>query len=293
MKMILQMEELVMEKITENILKHVITPRNPESYKGNYGKILIIAGSAQFGGAAILATSAAVASGAGLVTVASVPEKFTSINTRIPEAMTIDYQDKNTLIESIKKNNVIAIGPGLALSSITKGLVKTVLREATIKQTVIIDASALTIIAQENIKLKSDAHIIMTPHQGEWERLSKLGISDQTPTNNAEKLDELNPKAILILKKHLSEIYYQDQALQIEAGNPGMATGGMGDTLTGIMAGFIGQFGNSLDTIAAALFLHSYVADELNKKNYVVLPSKIITKLPKYMAKFSNEFNNK
>jgi len=289
MKMILQMEELVMEKITENILKHVITPRNPESYKGNYGKILIIAGSAQFGGAAILATSAAVASGAGLVTVASVPEKFTSINTRIPEAMTIDYQDKNTLIESIKKNNVIAIGPGLALSSITKGLVKTVLREATIKQTVIIDASALTIIAQENIKLKSDAHIIMTPHQGEWERLSKLGISDQTPTNNAEKLDELNPKAILILKKHLSEIYYQDQALQIEAGNPGMATGGMGDTLTGIMAGFIGQFGNSLDTIAAALFIHSYVADELNKKDYVVLPSKIITKLPKYMAKFSNE----
>lgn len=287
--MILQMEELVMEKITENILKHVITPRNPESYKGNYGKILIIAGSAQFGGAAILATSAAVASGAGLVTVASVPEKFTSINTRIPEAMTIDYQDKNTLIESIKKNNVIAIGPGLALSSITKGLVKTVLREATIKQTVIIDASALTIIAQENIKLKSDAHIIMTPHQGEWERLSKLGISDQTPTNNAEKLDELNPKAILILKKHLSEIYYQDQALQIEAGNPGMATGGMGDTLTGIMAGFIGQFGNSLDTIAAALFIHSYVADELNKKDYVVLPSKIITKLPKYMAKFSNE----
>ncbi len=278
-----------MEKITENILKHVITPRNPESYKGNYGKILIIAGSAQFGGAAILATSAAVASGAGLVTVASVPEKFTSINTRIPEAMTIDYQDKNTLIESIKKNNVIAIGPGLALSSITKGLVKTVLREATIKQTVIIDASALTIIAQENIKLKSDAHIIMTPHQGEWERLSKLGISDQTPTNNAEKLDELNPKAILILKKHLSEIYYQDQALQIEAGNPGMATGGMGDTLTGIMAGFIGQFGNSLDTIAAALFIHSYVADELNKKDYVVLPSKIITKLPKYMAKFSNE----
>jgi len=289
MKMILQMEELVMEKITENILKHVITPRNPESYKGNYGRVLIIAGSAQFGGAAILATSATVASGAGLVTVASVPEKFTSINTRIPEAMTIDYQDKNALIESIKKNNVIAIGPGLALSSITKGLVKTVLREATIKQTVIIDASALTIIAQENIKLKSDAHIIMTPHQGEWERLSKLGISDQTPTNNAEKLDELNPKAILILKKHLSEIYYQDQALQIEAGNPGMATGGMGDTLTGIMAGFIGQFGNSLDTIAAALFIHSYVADELNKKDYVVLPSKIITKLPKYMAKFSNE----
>jgi len=282
------MEELVMEKITESILKHVITPRNPESYKGNYGRVLIIAGSAQFGGAAILATSAAVASGAGLVTVATVPEKFTAINTRIPETMTIDYQDKKELSDAIKRNNVIAIGPGLALSTITKGLIKTVLKEASLKQTLIFDASALTMVAQENIKLKSDAHIIMTPHQGEWERLSKLAIPEQTQQNNAQRLDELDPKGILILKKHLSEIYYQDQALQIQAGNPGMATGGMGDTLTGIMAGFIGQFGYSLDTIAAALFMHSFVADELNKKNYVVLPSKIIAKLPKYMARYGN-----
>ena len=284
--MILQMEVLVMEKINKNVLNQVITQRNPQSYKGNYGKILIIAGSTHFGGAAILCSSAAVNSGAGLVTVATTPEKFTAINVRIPEAMTIDYHQKNDLAQAIQNNEVIAIGPGLGTSSIAKGLVKSVLRLTTEHQTLILDASALTLIAQENIPLETKANIVMTPHQGEWQRLSHLPINEQTPENNFKQLQSLNPQAVLILKKHLSEIYYQDQVFQIQAGNPGMATGGMGDTLTGIMAGFIGQFGYSLETISAALLIHSLIADKLYKDNYVVLPSKIIDKLPKYMKKF-------
>ncbi|MQS75596.1 NAD(P)H-hydrate dehydratase [Companilactobacillus halodurans] len=278
-----------MEKINKNILNQVITLRNPVSYKGNYGKILIIAGSTHFGGAAILCSSAAVASGAGLVTVATVPEKFTAINTRIPEAMTIDYQNKNDLLEAIQNNTVIAIGPGLGISSVAKGLVKVVLKEATKNQTVIIDASALTLIAEEKIPLTTNAKIIMTPHQGEWERLSTLKIHEQNELNNIDELHKLNPKAALVLKKHHSEIYYQGKVLQITAGNAGMATGGMGDTLTGIMAGFIGQFGFSIETISAALLIHSYIADKLNKKHYVILPSLLIEKLPKYMASFSYE----
>lgn len=276
-----------MKKISKSVLNQVITPRNPQSYKGNYGRILIIAGSTHFGGAAILSTSAAVASGAGLVTVASVPEKFLALNTHIPEAMTIDYGNKHDMLAAVQKNNVIAIGPGLALSTVTKGLIKLVLKETDQDQTIIFDASALTMIAEDNIPLETKARIVMTPHQGEWQRLSGLDIPLQTPDNNLQKLLELNHNAVLIVKKHLSEIYYQDQMLQIQAGNPGMATGGMGDTLTGIMAGFIGQFGYSLETIAAALLIHSLIADKINEKNYVVLPSELIKKLPKYMAKFS------
>lgn len=285
--MILQMEVLVMEKINKNVLNQVIAQRNPQSYKGNYGKILIIAGSTQFGGASILCSSAAVNSGAGLVTVATTPEKFTAINVRIPEAMTIDYHQKRDLAQAIQNNEVIAIGPGLGTSSIAKGLVKTALRLTTTHQTLILDASALTLIAQEKIPLDTKANIVMTPHQGEWQRLSHLPINEQIPENNFKQLQSLNSQAVLILKKHLSEIYYQDQVFQIQAGNPGMATGGMGDTLTGIMAGFIGQFGYSLETISAALLIHSLIADKLYKDNYVVLPSKIINKLPKYMKKFS------
>lgn len=153
--MILQLEVLVMEKINKNVLNHVITPRNPQSYKGNYGKILIIAGSTHFGGAAILCTSAAIHSGAGLVTLATTPEKFTAVNVQIPEAMTIDYTQKNELAQAIKSNDVIAIGPGLGTSSIAKGVVKAALNLTTEKQTLILDASALTIIAEQQLPLET------------------------------------------------------------------------------------------------------------------------------------------
>ncbi|MFC6177548.1 NAD(P)H-hydrate dehydratase [Companilactobacillus huachuanensis] len=276
-----------MEKISKSILNQIILPRNPESYKGNYGKVLIIAGSTHFGGAAILSSSAAVHSGAGLVTVATTPEKFAAINTHIPEAMTIDYHNKKELLSAILNNDVIAIGPGLGTSSVAIGLVKAVLNNTKTDQTVILDASALTIIAEEKIPLQTTAHIIMTPHQGEWQRLSQLEIPAQTELNNFEKLQDLNPDAVLVLKKHHSEIYFRDMSFKIIAGNPGMATGGMGDTLTGIMAGFIGQFGYSLATIQSALLIHSIIGDKLNEKQYVVLPSEIIDKLPKYMQKFS------
>lgn len=291
--MILQMEGLVMEKISKTILNQVITPRNPESYKGNYGKALIIAGSTQFGGAAILASSAAVNSGAGLVTIATTPEKFSAINSTIPEAMTLDYHNKKELLKAILNNKVIAIGPGLGTSSVAIGLVKAVLNNTKTDQTVILDASALTIIAEEKIPLQTTAHIIMTPHQGEWRRISQLGIPEQTEAKNFEALHALNPDAVLILKKHGSEIYYQDMSFQITAGNAGMATGGMGDTLTGILTGFVSQFGYSLATIQAALLIHSVIGDKLYKKNYVVLPSKIIEKLPKYMNEFSQQTANK
>lgn len=285
--MILQLEDLVMEKIDKSILNQVITPRNPESYKGNYGKILIIAGSTQFGGAALLCSSAAIHSGAGLVTVATTPEKFSAINTKIPEAMTIDYHDKKAVLTAILNNSVIAIGPGLGTSTIAKGLVKAVLSNTKTDQTVILDASALTIIAEDKIPIQTTAHVIMTPHQGEWQRLSHLPIPEQTELNNFNSIQDLNPDAVLTLKKHHSEIYYQDLAFQMNAGNAGMATGGMGDTLTGIIAGFIGQFGYSLATIQAALLIHSTIGDKLNEKHYVVLPSTIIEKLPKFMSKYS------
>lgn len=286
--MILQMEAIVMKNISKNVLTQAIKPRNPESYKGNYGKVLIIAGSTHFGGAAILCSSAAIASGAGLVTVATTPEKFTALNVKIPEAMTLDYHHKKELLNAIHNNSVIAIGPGLGTSSIAKGLVKTVLENTTAKQTVIFDASALTVIAEEKFILDTPSNIIMTPHQGEWQRLSNLDIPNQTVANNLQKLQELNSKSVLVLKKHFSEIYYQDQILKIAAGNPGMATGGMGDTLTGIIAGFVGQFGYSVQTISAALLIHSTIADKINQKEYVVLPTKVIDKLPKFMSKYSS-----
>ncbi|WP_125770337.1 NAD(P)H-hydrate dehydratase [Companilactobacillus furfuricola] len=275
-----------MQKIDKSILKQVITPRDPISYKGNYGKILIIAGSSNFGGAAIMSASAAIHSGAGLVTVATIPEKFTAINTRIPEAMTVDYHHLIEIIDAIKNADVIAIGPGLGTSKYSESLVSLVIDHAHMDQTIIFDASALTIIAGSKIDIaKIPANVILTPHQGEWQRLSQLEIAEQKPKKNLEQLHNIAPNALLIVKKHLSEVYYEGSANQIIAGNPGMATGGMGDTLTGIIAAFVGQFGFSQNTVEAALFLHSFIADKIYKKNYVVLPEKLIEAIPKSMQK--------
>ncbi|WP_125590833.1 NAD(P)H-hydrate dehydratase [Companilactobacillus jidongensis] len=277
-----------MEKINKSILSEIIKTRDPESYKGNYGRILIIAGSLPFGGAAILSTSAAVHTGAGLVTVLTIPEKFTAINTVVPEAMTLDYNDKQEMARAIIKSNVIVVGPGLGTSTNTAEIISSVIKNSDSETTVIMDASALTVAAENKIDLTRVSKLILTPHQGEWARLSGLDIPEQTPDNNEAALKKIAPNAVLILKKHHSEIYDFGKILQIDNGNPGMATGGMGDTLTGILAGFIGQFGFSIETISAGLYLHSYIADKINKTDYVVLPSKLIGKIPKYMMKLSN-----
>jgi hydroxyethylthiazole kinase-like uncharacterized protein yjeF len=279
-----------MQKIDKSILTQVIKPRDPISYKGNFGKILIIAGSTHFGGAAIMSASAAVYAGAGLVTVATVPEKFAAINSRLPEAMTIDYSNLMDTLDSIKQSDVIVIGPGLGTSSTANSLVQLVIDHTNQSQTIIFDASALTLIAEQNIDIsKISANVVLTPHQGEWNRLSDLTIKDQTPENNQRMLHSLAPNALLIIKKHLSEIYYEGSISQITAGNAGMATGGMGDTLTGIIAAFVGQFDFSQDTVEAALFLHSYVADKLFKKSYVILPEQLIQELPKTMQKIATK----
>ncbi|WP_125711527.1 NAD(P)H-hydrate dehydratase [Companilactobacillus kedongensis] len=275
-----------MQKIDESILSEVIHRRPDISYKGNYGRVLIIAGSIHFGGAALMSARAAVNTGAGLVTVATVPEKFTAINIDIPEAMTIDYHQENDLRDAISKNEVIVIGPGLGSSESTLHLIKIVIENIS-EQIIIMDASALTVAAEKNIDLKAIKNLILTPHQGEWQRLSGLKIPDQTSKNNLEKINSLAPNSLLIVKKHLSEVYYQEKVYQLLSGNPGMATGGMGDTLTGIIAGFVGQFGYSLKSVSAALYLHSHIADKIYQKDYVVLPTKLASKIPETMQEFA------
>ena len=120
----------------------------------------------------------------------------------------------------------------------------------------------------------------------EWQRLSAIPISEQDNIHrNQEAQQSLN--ATVILKKHHSEIYFPNGKIyQLMAGNPAMATGGMGDTLTGILAAFIAQFDASFeDRIQAAVFTHSKIADELAEAEYVVLPTDIISHLQSFMQR--------
>ncbi|RHW47339.1 NAD(P)H-hydrate dehydratase [Bombilactobacillus bombi] len=281
-----------MKKLTTKILNDVIQQRPHNSYKGTFGKVLLIAGSANFGGAAIMAATATVYAGAGLVSVATSVDNFASLHARLPEAMVLDLNNYKQLLELLTSVNVIAIGPGLEVTTNNAQLLTAIIEKVSKQQCLIIDASAITLLAQYQIDLQHcQAQVILTPHQIEWQRLSGLTPQQQTTTNNYQYLQQIAaPQTALILKGSPSHIYFNNEAEIYEntLGTPAMATGGMGDTLTGMIAGFAAQFSNWHDAVLAAVFLHSYGAELLAKDNYVVLPTMIDQYLPQWMNQFAH-----
>lgn len=279
-----------MTEITEAILKKVIKKRSSDTHKGNYGRILLIGGSENYGGAIIMSTSGGVNSGAGLTAVATHPVNLTALHARLPEAMFIDWRDAK-LADLIKNMDVVVCGPGLGMSDLAKQIMVILRRCTSEKQTVVLDASALDLISEDKSLLPTNAgHLILTPHQMEWQRLSQIRIPFQTDSANIGALNQLIPdsNAMLVLKSNHTHIYDgKGQIFVNPIGNPGMATGGMGDTLAGIIGGFIAQFGPSVDTVLAAVYIHSLAGDLINKDNYVVRPTEVSKVLPKLMKKYS------
>ena len=279
-----------MTEITEAILKKVITKRSSETHKGDYGRILLIGGSENYGGAIIMSTSGAVNSGAGLTAVATHPVNLTALHARLPEAMFIDWRDAK-LANLIKNMDVVVCGPGLGMSDLAKQIMVILRRCTSEKQTVVLDASALDLISEDKSLLPTNAgHLILTPHQMEWQRLSQIRIPFQTDSANIDALNQLIPdsNAMLVLKSNHTHVYDgKGQVFVNPLGNPGMATGGMGDTLAGIIGGFVAQFGPNIDTVLAAVYIHSMAGDLINKDNYVVKPTEVSKVLPKLMKKYS------
>ncbi|MBP2058272.1 hydroxyethylthiazole kinase-like uncharacterized protein yjeF [Lactobacillus colini] len=279
-----------MEKINAKILSEVIKPRPSNSYKSKFGRILLIGGNKNYGGAVIMATQGALNSGAGLISVATDPFNATALHTRNPEAMFIDWNDQAQLSQMIPTMDVVICGMGLGSDEFAKNILLTVRDNITEKQTLVLDASALDLIGLDSNLLPTTAKaLIFTPHQMEWQRLSKIKITDQTNANNVGALNKLviNKNAYLVLKSNQTKIYDQHGHILINPlGNPGMATGGMGDTLAGIIGSFCGQFGSNLKSISAAVYLHSLAGDQIYKDNYLVRPTALSALLPKLMQKY-------
>ncbi|BDR56413.1 NAD(P)H-hydrate dehydratase [Xylocopilactobacillus apis] len=276
-----------MKDVTDNVLKNVIKPRKQETHKYNYGNVLLIGGNKNYGGAIIMSAQAAVNSGAGLVTVASDPINMTSIHSVVPEAIFQDYTDGNNLKNLIKKMNVVTIGTGLGNEEQSLKILKLVFQTIKTDQALIIDGSAFSLIDEHNLKLPN-SKVILTPHQGEWERISGIQIKDQTVDNNEKFLKTLSEnKVVLVLKKHRTEIYYRDHVWRNTSGNASMATAGMGDTLAGMISGFCAQFQDMEASICAAVYLHGLIGDKLSKEQYVTTPSKISQLIPSEMKFYS------
>ena len=274
-----------MKKLDESILNKVIKPRPQESFKGTFGKVLLVGGNHQFGGAIIMATAASVYSGTGLVTVATDPINTTALHSQLPEAMVIDFNNHQELAEMVAKVDTVVVGPGLGEEEESKAVLDNVFSHTNDKQTVVIDGSAITLMARDHID-NPQGHIIFTPHQMEWQRLSGIKISDEAEDVNRTARDQLN--AIVVLKKHHTEIYTKNETYQLPIGSAAQATGGMGDTLAGMIGGFTAQFRDNITQAAlAATYAHSAIADQIAENQYVVLPHQISQALPAFMRKVS------
>ncbi|WP_165004397.1 MULTISPECIES: NAD(P)H-hydrate dehydratase [unclassified Enterococcus] len=270
--------------LNEQLLTSVIKPRPQKSHKGTFGRTVLIGGNAQYGGAIIMSALATVHSGAGLTTVLTDKHNHIPLHTHLPEAMVLDWTDKNACLSILQSADVLLIGPGLGTSSESLALLRLILKEQKEDQWLVIDGSALTLLAAHELQLPYPKQTVLTPHQMEWQRLSSLAINEQTTEANLKKQQEIG--ATVVLKSHETTIYGQHGIYKNTAGSAAMATGGTGDTLAGILTGFLAQFPKNDQTIAAAVYLHSFIADQLAKEQYVVLPTQISAALPKWMNYF-------
>lgn len=275
-----------MKVINQTLLEKVIIERSRSSHKGDYGRLLLLGGTYPYGSAIIMAALAAVKSGAGLVTVGTDRENIPALHSHLPEPMAFSLQDQQLLKEQLEKAEVILLGPGLGDNAFGEDLVKQVFAGLKQNQILIVDGGALTILARTSLSFPS-SQLILTPHQKEWEKLSGITIEKQKEDATASVLTSFPQGTILVEKGPATRIWEVGQSdyYQLQVGGPYQATGGMGDTLAGMIAGFVGQFRQAslYERVAVATHLHSAIAQELSQENYVVLPTEISRYLPKIM----------
>ncbi|RXX17704.1 NAD(P)H-hydrate dehydratase [Streptococcus parasanguinis] len=281
-----------MKEINQALLKKVIIERSRSSHKGDYGRLLLIGGTYPYGGAIIMAAIAAVHSGAGLVTVATDQENIPALHSQLPEAMAFAVTDQELLTEQIAKAGVILLGTGLKDNDLGTHLVQLVFDRVQPHQVLILDGGAISLYTRLALPLPQ-AQLVFTPHQKEWEAMSGLAIADQGEEATRQSLSQLPPASILVQKGPQTKIWEQEQTdyYQLSVGGPYQATGGMGDTLAGMIAGFTGQFPqvSLYERVVVATYLHSAIAEDLSKEAYVVLPTTISQEIPKWMKKWSDK----
>ena len=237
-------------------------PRRRDAHKGRFGHVLVVGGDHGFAGAARLAGEAAARTGAGLVSVATRPGHVAPIVAPRPELMVCGVESPDALDPLLDRASVVAVGPGLGRNEWGTSLLE---RIVTSDRAMVIDADAINLLAQGAVAWPSAAvrPVVYTPHPGEAARV--LGVSAGTLESDrfaaARALAETHPGTWLL--KGAGTIVAESGATPrvCEGGNPGMASGGMGDVLTGIVAALLAQGCRPLDAASAGACLHASAGD--------------------------------
>lgn len=280
------------EFITDlQFIKSNIKPRNKYNFKSDFGKIAIIAGSKGFYGAAFIATESAIKTGSGLVTLISCNDTLEKFSSRITEAMTINFSEKDKVKNILKSIDVLGFGPGMGNNNDTFEKLKTVMSLSSCP--LVIDADGINVVAtalknDETFLLNSNKDIILTPHLGEMSRLTNLDI-DYIKNNRIDVAKNFakKHKVIVLLKGYETIITDGETTYVNPTGNSSMANGGMGDCLTGIITSLIGQGMSTLNAGICGAYIHGDIGDILSKNMYSVTATDIIDNIQSEMKKLS------
>jgi hydroxyethylthiazole kinase-like uncharacterized protein yjeF len=254
-----------LSQVEPEMFRDLLAPRPLDGHKGTFGHVLVVAGSRGKTGAAAMSGLSALRAGAGLVTVASAASAIGSIAAFTPELMTEPLDETaegaiagNAKVESAAEGKtVVAMGPGLGRGADVEGLVSRLVKN--LAQPMVIDADALTADIAGNGKTR-----VLTPHPGEMARMSGKSTAEvQQDRVGAARRFAMERQVTLVLKGHRTAIAFADGRVWINpTGTPAMGTGGTGDVLTGLIAGFLAQFPKSPDlAVAAAVYLHGLAGE--------------------------------
>jgi NAD(P)H-hydrate epimerase len=292
--------KVLLSLVTPESIALCFAPRVPDSNKGMYGHVLVVAGSRTKPGAAAMAGISALRAGAGLVTVASAESAISAIGAYSPELMMEGLQETSDgdiaetalewILELASKRSLVVIGPGVGTDGETQEVVRHLF--AKLEKPMVVDADALNCIA--GTQFRGDAGLrVLTPHPGEMSRLIGKTVAEvQSDRVGAARSLATERQVVVVLKGERTLIAFPDERVWINpTGSPAMATGGTGDILTGILAGLLGQFPGDTDrAIAAGVYLHS-LAGEVAAKHLTeqaVIATDLLRYIPEAIRGITN-----
>lgn len=284
-------------------LPHGLLPARPlQAHKGDFGHVLVLAGSAGLTGAAALCSLGALRAGAGLVTL-GIPKSLNDVmEAKLTEAMTrplpetkdrtLSLQALPEILSLIERSDAVAIGPGLSQQTQTRQLVRQLLPRIT--KPCVVDADGLNALADEIAVLKRvSLPMILTPHPGEMGRLVQLSASDvQRDRQRIAAEFAAHYRMVVVLKGHRTIVANVDKDGYLnETGHPGMASGGCGDVLTGMIAGLLAQHLPMFDAARVGVYLHGLAGDLVAAQQGSVglLASDLLDRIPHAIRQYQTQ----
>ena len=286
-----------MIEINQDFADSVLHPRNPETNKNDYGRILCVCGSAGYTGAAYFSAQGAVRMGSGVVTLAVPQGAWPVLAVKLNEPVVRPMpQDENglfsmdalpKLLALAEKADALLIGCGLGRSDTLTEIVCTLLEKAACQ--IVLDADGInSITGHKDILRRTAKPVVLTPHAGEFARLS--GKPDATAADAAQFAQDY--RCIVLYKGHRTRIFTPDGGCyRNTSGNPGMAKGGSGDVLAGMLVSLCGQGIDAVPAACTAAWLHGRAGDLTANalSEYGMTPSDMLTQLPILLKRYNSK----